>query len=195
MKVILPVGILISIGLAFGWPYLHSTNKETFPIIDTNLPEIQDKRMIQPHFVSTDGKGQPFHLNAEWAKQKTEHFSDLLSPQGSLSMIEGETFNVTSKKGVYDSQNKILTLEDNVTLTSSDGYNIKTEKAYLTLDNKIIEGNHYIEGKGPAGEIMGEKGFKVETRPQGKKVITLKGHSRVVINKGSLKKNKESNGE
>ena len=40
---------------------------------------------------------------------------------------------------------------------------------------------------------MGQNGFKVETRPGGKKVITLKGPSRVVIKKTDvLKKHKES---
>ena len=192
MKVILPLGILFSIGFALGWPYLISISKESLSIIDPSHPEIQENRMIRPHYISTDDKGQPFHLNAEWAKQKTETLADLISPKGSMTMLEGETFSVESKQGHYDSQTKILTLEKNVVLTSTDGYNIKTDKAHVTIDNKTIEGNHYIEGKGPTGEIMGEKGFKVETRPEGKKVITLKGHSRVVINNDRLKTKKES---
>jgi len=192
MKVILPLGILLSIGFALGWPYLMSIGKESFSIIDPNHPEIQENRMVRPHYISTDDKGQPFHLNAEWAKQKTENLADLISPRGSMTMLEGETFSVESQQGHYDSQTKTLTLEENVILTSTDGYHIKTDKAHLTIDNKMIEGDHYIEGKGPTGEIMGAKGFKVETRPEGKKVITLKGHSRVVINNAPLKKKKES---
>ena len=192
MKVILPVGILLSIGLALGWPYLTSIRKETLPQVDASHPEIQENRMVRPHYVSTDTKGQPFHLTADWAKQKTEDLADLISPEGSITMIEGETFNVKSQKGHYDIQDKILTLEDKVTLTSTDGYHITTEKARIGIDSKIIEGDNFIEGKGPTGEIMGTKGFKVETQENGKKKITLKGSSRVVITHVSTKKDKKS---
>lgn len=188
MKVILPVSIVLSIGLAIGWPYLQIAKQEHVEKVDTSHPEIRENRMLRPHYVSTDKKGQPFHVNADWAKQKTEHLSDLINPQGSMTMLEGETFNVKSKKGHYDSQGKTLTLEDNVTLTSTDGYHIHTEKAHVAIDNKTIEGDSYIEGEGPTGTIMGQKGFKVESRPQGKKVLTLKGPSRIVINNVSRKK-------
>src|SRR5438445_11968455 len=94
MKVILPVGILLSIGLALGWPYLTSTRKENIPQVDASHPEIRENRMVRPHYLSTDKKGQPFHLTADWAKQKTEDLADLISPEGSVTMIEGETFNV-----------------------------------------------------------------------------------------------------
>jgi LPS export ABC transporter protein LptC len=190
MKIILPLGIFLSIGLALGWPYLISIGKESLAKIDSTRPEIQENRMVRPHYISTDAKGQPFHLTADWAKQKTEDLADLTKPEGSMTMIEGETFNVESKKGHYDTQEKILTLEENVILTSTDGYHIKTEKARISVNSKIIEGDEFIEGNGPTGEIMGEKGFKVENRPKGKKVITLKGHSRVVINNSSRKDKK-----
>lgn len=192
MKIILPLGILLAIGLVIGWPYFVSGGKEPLTMIDPDQPEIKENRMVRPHYMSTDTKGQPFHLNAEWAKHKTENLAHLINPQGSITMLEGETFKVESKKGNYDSQGKTLTLEDTVTLTSTDGYNIQTEKAHITIDNKTIEGDHYIEGTGPTGALMGEKGFKVETRAGGKKVITLKGPSRVVIDNASIKKNKEA---
>src|SRR5207249_1749401 len=109
-----------------------------------------------------------------------------------MTMTEGQTFDLQAKKGHYDSQTKVLNLEGDVVLTSTDGYHVQTEKARVTVDNKLIEGDNYIEGKGPTGEIMGKEGFKVENRAQGK-VLTLKGPSRIVImNKASLKKNKES---
>ena len=149
MKTILPVAILLSIGLAIGWPYFHSLSKENIAMVDPSQPEIRENRMVRPHYMSTDGKGQPFHVDAEWAKQKTENLADLVSPQGSMTMAEGQTFNLEAKKGNYNSETKVLNLEENVTLTSTDGYRVQTEKARVTLDNKIIEGDDYIEGEGP----------------------------------------------
>lgn len=184
MKVILPVGIFLSLGFAIGWPYFYSLSKETLPQVDLSHPEIRDNRMVRPHYMSTDQKGQPFHVDAEWAKQQTdENLADLTNPQGSMTMIEGQTFDLKAQKGLYDSQSKVLNLEGDVTLTSTDGYRVQTEKAQVSIENKTIEGEHYITGEGPTGAIMAQDGFKVESRSQGKKVITLKGRSRVVLNK------------
>lgn len=195
MKVILPVSILLSIGLALGWPYLMSLGKESMAMVDVDHPEIKENRMVRPHYVSTDKKGQPFEINAEWAKQKSENLADLINPEGSMTVIEGDTFNVKADKGHYDSQNKVLTLKENVTLNSKDGYKFDTQEVHVNIDNKIIDGDHFIEGEGPTGKIRGEKGFTVETRPEGKKVLTLKGRSRVEINTVALKKKKESHAQ
>lgn len=194
MKILLPIGIFLALGLAIGWPYLTSLNKENLIPLNASQPEIKENRMVRPHYISTDDKGQPFQLDADWAKQKSEDLVDLTNPQGSMTIIAGETFTVESKKGHYDSQNKSLTLEENVVLTSTDGDLIKTEKAHVDLDKGIISGNNPIEGKGKAGEFKGE-GFQVEKRAHGKKVITLRGgnsRARVVINPKN--KNKDSQG-
>src|SRR3990167_5407882 len=138
MKIILPLGILLSIGLAIGWPYLALIGKESLTMIDVSHPEIKENRMVRPHYISTDEKGQPFHLNADWAKHKTEDLADLINPEGSMTMIEGETFNVKSEKGHYDSQAKTLILEKNVVLTSTDGDVIETEEAKVDINNGNI---------------------------------------------------------
>jgi lipopolysaccharide export system protein LptC len=196
MKILLPIGIVFALGLAIGWPYITSLHKEKLIAIDATHPEIKENRMMRPHYISTDGKGQPFQVDADWAKQQSENenLADLTNPQGSMTMVEGETFSIKSEKGHYDSQEKTLTLERNVVLTSTNGDVIKTEKAHVDLDKGIISGKNPIEGKGETGEFKGE-GFQVEKRPHGKKVITLTGgHSRVRVVINPKKKNKDSQG-
>lgn len=193
MKVLLPIGIILSVGVTIGWPYLLSVSKGELASIDLSHPEIRENRMVRPHYLSTDEKGQPFHVDAEWAKEQTENLSNLVSPEGSIIMTKGQTFNVKATSGQYDSEKKVLDLRGNVTLVSTDGYHAQTEKARITMDQKVIEGDNYIEGEGPTGEIMGKHGFRIENRPHGKKVITLKGPSRVVINQSSRKKHKAPN--
>lgn len=192
MKIILPIGIFLSVVLSLFWPYLQTIKKEEVVAIDTSKPEISENRMIRPHYLSTDGKGQPFEVDAEWAKNKSEHETDLYSPEGSLTVFEGESYKLEAKEGHYNKEKQTLDLSQDVILTSSDGYVVKTESAHIDINDKQIEGNAYIEGEGPGGEIMGTNGFIIETRPKGKKVITLKGPARVVINDSALKKKKES---
>ena len=131
--------------------------------------------------------------NEDWAKNQSEELADLINPEGSFTTNEGETLNLKAATGHYDQVKKVLDLEGNVTLTSTDGYEVKTTKAHLTIENKVIEGNSYIEGSGPTGAIMGKEGFKLEKKSDGKNIITLKGPSRVVINNASLKKKKDEN--
>ena len=191
MKVILPVGIIAALGLTFVWPYMISYDKEELVLIDTSQPEIQENRMVRPHYVSTDAKGQPFRVDAEWAKQNMQTSTDLINPSGAIETEEGETVNLQAKEGHYNSETKALDLEGKVTLTSTDGYHVQTEKARVSFDNSVIEGDSIIEGEGPSGNLRGQNGFKIENKSGGKKVITLKGPSRVEINKTSLKKKKE----
>ncbi len=190
MKIILPFGIVLSVGFAFGWPYILSLSKEGFVFVDHSQPEIRENRMMRPHYLSTDEKGQPFHVDADWAKELTNNLSDLTNPQGSMTMLEGQTFNVKAKQGHYDHEKKVLKLEGDVILTSTDGDLVKTKQADVTIDDKVIEGNSYIEGEGPAGKIMAKNGFKIESRAHGLKIITLKGPSRVEISNSSIKKHK-----
>ncbi|OJW50617.1 MAG: hypothetical protein BGO67_05965 [Alphaproteobacteria bacterium 41-28] len=191
MKVVLPVGILLSVGFVVAWPYILSLGNEEVAIIDASQPEIRENRMVHPHYLSTDNKGQPFHVNAEWAKEQTENLANLVNPESSMTMEDGQTFNVEAKEGHYDKKTKVLNLKGGVKLTSTEGYLVKTEQAEVAIEKKVIEGSSYIEGEGPTGKIMGKNGFKIENRPKGLKVITLKGPSRVVINKSAMKKKKE----
>lgn len=192
MKVILPIGICFTLGLSLGWPYLCFLSKEGLVLLDLSRPDIQENRMIHPQYISTDSKGQPYQVNAEWAKQHTDSLANLTLPEGSLTLEEGELINLKAKSGTYDIHGKTLALEGGVTFTTTDGYLVETSKAQVTLDTKTIEGDAPIQGEGPAGSLRGEKGFKVEPREGGKKVITLKGPSRVVIKTAFLKKNKKS---
>jgi|GEM_PF-6184961 len=191
MRTALPVGIVLTLALTLGWPYVLSLSKEGYVALDVSRSEIRDNHMVHPHYMSTDNKGQPYQIKAAWAKQRTETLADLTAPQGLMTVMEGDSFDLKAKNGVYNTDGKLLGLEGGVILTSTDGYRVETEQAQISLDTNIIEGNVYVEGDGPTGSIRGQNGFKVESRPGGK-VLTLKGPSRVVINTAALKKHKES---
>lgn len=188
MKVVLPIGILLSIGFAVGWPYIITSDKEEITFIDLSQPEIRENRMVRPHYLSTDTKGQPFHVDADWAKEQAENIANLVNPEGSMAMTGGQTLNLKAREGHYNKETRILDLKGEVTLISTDGYHIKTDQANVTIDDKVIEGNSYIEGEGPTGRIMGQKGFKIESCPKGLKILTLKGPSHVTIYKSFSKK-------
>lgn len=189
MKVMLPVGIVASLGVALGWPFFMALSKEEVVALDTSQPEIRENRMVRPHYVSTDEKGQPFHVDAAWAKQNPDdNLANLTNPSGSLTMEEGETFDLKANEGRYDSVGKALDLKGKVTLVSTNGYHVQTEKAHVDIGSKVIEGDSLIEGDGPSGKLRGQNGFKIENQAEGKKRITLKGPSRIEIKGAKVKK-------
>jgi len=50
----------LAFGFTFGWPYIMSLGKEDMVLVDASRPEIQENRMVHPHYVSTDETDQPF---------------------------------------------------------------------------------------------------------------------------------------
>lgn len=194
MKIVLPVGIVLAVVLSFAWPYLSSLPKEEgLPKVE-NLIEIKENRMVKPQYTSTDDEGRPYSITADWAKQRTDVLADLENPEGSIALSEGQTVQIGAQKGVYNITDKEISLTNNVTISSTDGHHVNTEKATISIDKKVINSNTSVKGKGPRGSLQGQKGFTLTTTLEGKKTLTLKGRSRVTINqkiKNSLPSRKE----
>ncbi len=188
MRIILPIGVILAIGMSFALPYILSPHKEKGAPINIATPDIKENRMLNPQYTSTDEKGNPYAIKADWAKQRTDKVADLFRPQGTMVMTEGQTVQVIAQKGIYDLDKKNLELKQDVTLTSSDGYHVTTEAATFAVDNQSIESTTYVKGKGPMGSLEGSEGFKIQTSPGGGKIITLKGPSCVTITPGYGKK-------
>ena len=182
---------LMSSSLCYGQALNQLSNsKDDSPIIiEADKSVVCDETLNK--CVATGNAMAQKSTNIVYADILTVYFSEGKEREITSIVADGHVRMETPTDTAYDSQTKILNLEGDVILTSTDGYFVKTEKARVTFDNKVIEGDNYVEGKGPSGEIMAQDGFKVENQPQGKKVITLKGPSKVVIHK--LKKTKDSN--
>lgn len=192
LKILLPLGggaILLAVVI---WPFISSKKEAPLTNIDESSPAVTENRMLKPRYASTDKKGRPFEIEAEWGKPsspstKVEE-ADLITPSGRITTEQHGDVILNAKHGHYDKEKNYLELDTEVVLETEDGYHFATEKADVDIDKKIVEGRVSIKGHGPKGEFQARDGFRLEETKDGNNIMTLKGPSRIVINPDALKK-------
>lgn len=114
-----------------------------------------DRRMANPRFAGIDDKGKPFEVQAEWAIQQpgTQEVVDLEKPRA----VQGEGDDVTvvtADSGVYQSEDNILELKDDVTLEHSIGkdiYVFRSPAATVSIGDEVVTSDAGVGGQGPDG--------------------------------------------
>jgi len=185
-KLILPsaAGCLI-LALA-AWPYFSAgiTRLHVKPTV-LDARQIQDLRMVEPHYTGVDKEQRPFTVTAKTARQ-TNQDDDLMAleaPKANIKSREGSWLVVTGDTGVYQAQAKYLDLAGHVMLFQDKGYVFQTDAARVNLDNGTSEGHDAVTGKGPGGTITAE-GFSASH--DGSSVI-FTGHAVMVMNAADKK--------
>lgn len=123
------------------------------PLADTD----GEVRMINPRFSGRDSDGNPYVVIADTAtRRKNEpETTDLVNPR--LDTAPGsESSQVTSNRGVYQANLKILDLYDSVHFTTPGGYDYKTEHAQFFIDTDTIVGDQPVKGAGPMGSVSAD---------------------------------------
>lgn len=186
IKVALPLLGVFMLSLIFLWPYLKNQVIESTEFADLSQPDVVENRMVHPKFMSTDEKGKPFELDAQWGKQMDETQADLTSPHGKMTNAKGVEIDLKSNEGTFNHMDKTVDLAGDVVLSTSDGYVVETESAAIDINTQTVDGNVPVTAEGPMGSLKSQNGFTVEEGDQGR-IITLKGKSQVIINSDSLK--------
>lgn len=187
-KLGLPIAGAFLLAIALAWPYLNDDEPEVKTVeIEKDHPSVIEQRMINPEYKSTDTKGQPFAVQAEWGKPLSKDEADLVTPKGTLTTEKHGDVRLDAKHGVYNKDTRELILDGDVTLDSDDGYHIVTQQANVDVENKAADGDVPIQGYGPTGLMKSENGFHIEQGKDGKRKITLKGKSHLTINSETLK--------
>jgi len=144
LQIILPIIAIILIMITFGWGQFDQ-NKIT-PINEEDIqPEIRQKlgqqeigknELVNPTFESVDTKNQPFTITALKAIQDDTKNGEMFleEPKGALELNNGSTVNIQSKTGLYQQVQQFLKLNENVILTHSDGYEMKTDQLSVDLN-------------------------------------------------------------
>ena len=188
IKVALPLLGIFMLSLVFLWPHLKEQIVESTEFADVSQPDVVENRMVHPKFMSTDNKGRPFELDAQWGKQTNASEADLTNPHGKMTNSKGIEIDLKSNEGTINHDDKVVDLNGDVVLSTSDGYIVETESAAIDINNQTVDGNVPVTAEGPMGSLKSQNGFTVVEGDQGK-TITLKGKSQVIINSKSLKEN------
>lgn len=125
-------------------------------------PEQGDLEMTKARYLGTDTTDRPFEIRAGRVLQlgNTGAEVDLAAPEADITLKGGEWLSMAADTGRYDQDKNVLSLQGGVSMFHGQGYEFRTDEAFLDVDNGIAWGNRPIEGQGPLGTVEAG-GFRV----------------------------------
>jgi lipopolysaccharide export system protein LptC len=167
-RVVLLRRVLPAVGLGLlmlvaAWPRLARLLDDVrfaLPLIDRR--DAWELRMISPRYAGIDRLNRPYVLTAAAGRQMPER-NDLMSldrPRGQIIMHGGAKVVLTATTGVYQSQQRLLDLFGDVTLTHENGTRFETRSAHLDLAGETAGGQDPVAGQSPSGDITAQ-GFRI----------------------------------
>ena len=147
-----PLGVVLVVGGAVAYTTLMKPLRALakIPIDIGNLVVSGTKiTMQQPRIAGFTSDRRQYELTAQAAAR------DLLAPdvvelQGlhaTMEMQDKVTFKTTAKNGLYDTKTELLTLADNVHVTTSSGYEAKLAEAVVDIRGGKITSDKPVEVK------------------------------------------------
>lgn len=183
LRLLLPLVAVAIIVTLFTWTLLDDNQQIAEKPKDRGMEDAENE-LVSPKFESRDLKGNPFTVTALHAVQgKPEQGQDdktiyLEKPTGEMTLIErNQKLSITALHGAYDQARQTLDLEGGVTLNTENGYEMRTEKVFISLKDSQANSKTALRGSGPAGTLEAA-GFTADNE-KGK--LVLKGPARLVI--------------
>ncbi|MBY0264057.1 MAG: LPS export ABC transporter periplasmic protein LptC [Holosporales bacterium] len=166
--------LVIFLGILIAFPIFWKESGVSSQIAKKYQNFSLDNKLYDAVFVSSHGDS-PYQVGAQHAESFNNDHVVLKNPDSTL-YEKGRNIHVASEKGLYDQLGEKLVLEKDVTLTTTDGYEVKAPSATIDLKTKNLSGKE-ITGKGPLGSLVAPE-FAI--RDQGNEII-LTGPSSLVI--------------
>jgi lipopolysaccharide export system protein LptC len=184
MKFLLPAIALGLLGLIILWPQITIHNKR-FSLKIKNIDSMasSDPNMINARFVGNDKNSQPYSITADMAKNIIIDGSsiELEMPKADININDGTWLAVTANNGVYNQKTKTLNLIGAVNLFHDSGYEFKSKKLIINLNNNNATSDVKVTGQGPFGTLAAE-GFRLEKSGAW---FFFTGKSKLVIHQGA----------
>ncbi|MBA4749589.1 MAG: LPS export ABC transporter periplasmic protein LptC [Alphaproteobacteria bacterium] len=160
MRILIP-GIAGGILLAlFLWSPVERLLSHKEVVGGVTLQDLTLRNVVtKPSIHGLDKEGRPYHLQAHEAQQMSPDKAHLVTPHGKIDCENNMKVDIVSKTGFYQGNEKILTCEKDVHVTTSDGYILDSDKAHLHFNSKQTQGEGAVHAKGPAGTIQGNQGY------------------------------------
>lgn len=170
------------------WPYVGDVATRGDVIQVTKASGIDANSaltMVNTQILGRDREQRLVEINAKQARPSDTNFTQvgLDNPNAQIDLGDGESLAVKSSGGTFDRDTNELKLEGDVVLSSSGGYDIKTQEAKVSLTENSFETNTAVSGVGPTGTLQAE-GMAVD-QETGK--VVLKGKSKLVFDVKAIK--------
>jgi lipopolysaccharide export system protein LptC len=153
LKIVLPsAAVAIALGIV-GLTWVQSRLQGAIDV-KTVLFSKDGLTMVEPH-LSGHAEGRSYDVSAQRAVQSIENpkLIGLEGIDGRIEMADGSWAKIESAKGTYDGTREWLTLDGAVSVTTSTGWQAKSEHAEADLSNGRIVTDSAVRITGRNGMI------------------------------------------
>ena len=111
--------------------------------------------VTRPRIAGATEKGEPFVVEAESASPDGPDPTriDMAAVRAEFEQLDGRRIQLQAETGTLRPKEESLTLEGDVTLTTSDGYEVRTRTVLADLRAGTVEAPEAVSAQGPDGTI------------------------------------------
>lgn len=148
-------------------------------LVFSSIKQVGDMQnvMVNPHYQGLDKDNLPYSVIAKTATQKDADTVLLDAIQADMATKDGKWLALQAGAGELKIKDKKLTLTKSVDMFYDGGYEFRTSRAFVDMQNGSALGDQPVEGQGPMGTLNANN---FEVRDQGQ-VIVFNGSVRVVV--------------
>ena len=177
LKILLPLAALALLATLF----LFGRNvrpEDAIPYADTDIADrVKEPRLTGAAFAGMTKDGAALTIKAADARPGVAGSSNAGSATDLSALIQmpgGSSATLQAGAGRMDQAAKQAILTGGVTLTSSNGYTVKTEGVSVALDQTDVTSLGPVSGAGPAGTITAQ-GMHLGREPSGGYLLDFTG--------------------
>ena len=202
MRTLLPIlaaGLVLSLVI---WPQIAKRRDFISDVLKSSSVPLNSKAQIDMKrvlFYSEDKKGQPFILTADkiWEIDTEDKTIRIDAPKGEMTLNSGIKLVSESPFALYNQEKGIVHFDEQVHLTSDNGYNIEASSIFVDYQNQKAEskkpilvrgekidldavgfnmrqnGNE-VDFKGPVKVVLKDQEKKQQITITGKKVMEVR---------------------
>jgi lipopolysaccharide export system protein LptC len=140
--------------------------------------------MDLPKLAGFTRDGRSYELTASAAAQdlRRPHFIELKEVRAKVELVDGSVVNVRSATGLYETKTEVITLYEDVVVTSSAGAEIRLSEARLDVRKAHVLSNKPVEVLLPTGRIDANQMEVIE----GGEVVQFRGGVTMLVNPDSV---------
>lgn len=162
-KFALPVVAVVLIGLVVLWPPAQSGESGfRMAFASLGIASTDEPDMLNPRYQGADRNGRKYTITADLARSAVRETDvvDLEQPKADITLSDGTWVVLTAETGVFRRQLNTLELIGGVNVFHDSGYEFRTTRAQINLDEGTAAGSEPVVGQGPFGDLKAE-GFRL----------------------------------
>lgn len=190
MKLVLPVvafGILVAVGI---FSAVYEADDE-LTVTFTESPTLKDdRRMMRPRFTGQTADGRSYQVTAQSAERSEENASEIMLSglEALMDLEDGSKAVLVADRGLLNLENQMVSVAGDVTFSSDEGYELRTESVLMDMEQRSVEGNEPVSGISPMGTVRANR-FSVS---EGGRVVRFEGGVVLLVDPAAVEERKDA---